>query len=129
VTAVDHGSPQQRQWLEETLLLRIKHYIEHHLTEPTLNVECIAAVHHVSVRRIYQVWAGCELPLSQWIIRARLEGARRELARPGTAPAIAVVARRWGFVDPTHFGRRFRAAYGMSPRDWQQRCTSEFTRN
>jgi hypothetical protein len=33
---------------------------------------------------------------------------------------IATVARRWGFPDATHFGRRFRAAYGISPREWRQ---------
>jgi AraC-like DNA-binding protein len=125
VTAVDRDSTQRRQSLEATLLLRIKHYVERHLTESTLNVESIAAAHHVSVRRVYQVWAGSELSLGQWIIRARLEGARRELARPGIASAIAVVARRWGFLDATHFARRFRAAYGLSPREWQLRCAQE----
>jgi AraC-like DNA-binding protein len=125
VTAADEDSTPYRETLNNTLLLRIKHYVEHHLTEATLNVESIAAAHHVSVRRIYQVWASNELSLGQWIIRARLEGARRELARPGIAPPIAVVARRWGFADPTHFGRRFRTAYGLSPREWKLRCTQD----
>ncbi|MFF2198440.1 AraC family transcriptional regulator, partial [Streptomyces sp. NPDC058157] len=29
------------------------------------------------------------------------------------------VAQRWGFVSPSHFSRAFRAAYGMTPREWQ----------
>jgi AraC-like DNA-binding protein len=59
------------------------------------------------------------MPLSQWIITARLEGARRELARPGSRPGtVAATAHRWGFADSTHFSRRFRAAYGTSPRNW-----------
>jgi AraC-like DNA-binding protein len=33
---------------------------------------------------------------------------------------IAAVARRWGFADATHFARRFRDAYGLSPREWRQ---------
>jgi AraC-like DNA-binding protein len=32
---------------------------------------------------------------------------------------IASVARRWGFTDATHFGRAFKEAYRMSPRDWR----------
>ncbi len=124
VTAVDADSSQQRESLHFTLLLRIKHYIEQHLTEPTLTVETIAATHNISVRHVYQVWAGSELTLSQWIIRARLEGTRRELARSGPDPAIGRVAQHWGFIDAAHFSRRFRAAYGMSPRQWRQLCAT-----
>jgi len=35
-------------------------------------------------------------------------------------PVSIAAARRWGFVDPTHFGRRFRAAYGLSPGEWRR---------
>jgi AraC-like DNA-binding protein len=52
-------------------------------------------------------------------MRGRLEGARREISR-NESVGIAAVARRWGFTDATHFGRRFRAAYGISPREWRQ---------
>ncbi|MFG1925453.1 helix-turn-helix transcriptional regulator [Cryptosporangium sp. NPDC048952] len=33
--------------------------------------------------------------------------------------AIAAVAHRWGFVNRSHFAARFRAAYGMSAREWR----------
>jgi AraC-like DNA-binding protein len=38
---------------------------------------------------------------------------------------VAVVAHRWGFTNPAHFSRVFRAAYGMSPRECQ--ATSDRT--
>ena len=38
---------------------------------------------------------------------------------PPTAPPVTVLAQRWGFTSAAHFTRRFRAAYGMSPREWQ----------
>ena len=120
VTAVDEDPARQRQVLDTTLLSRIKHHLERHLTDPTMTVASVAAAHHISVRRVYQVWAGSELSLSQWIIHARLEGARAELARPGPTPlAVSRVARRWGFSDTAHFSRRFRSAYGISPREWR----------
>ncbi|MGH3972574.1 MAG: helix-turn-helix domain-containing protein [Pseudonocardiaceae bacterium] len=53
-------------------------------------------------------------------IRERLEGARRVLASSAQAPTIAAVARSLGFSDPGHFARRFRAAYGLSPSEWQR---------
>jgi AraC-like DNA-binding protein len=33
---------------------------------------------------------------------------------------IAATARACGFADASHFARRFRGAYGLSPREWQQ---------
>ncbi|MEV1049026.1 AraC family transcriptional regulator [Streptomyces sp. NPDC049916] len=36
---------------------------------------------------------------------------------------VAAVARRWGFVSPSHFSRAFREEYGQSPRDWQKWAT------
>ena len=32
---------------------------------------------------------------------------------------VAAIGRANGFTDPTHFARRFRAAYGETPRDWR----------
>lgn len=118
VTAVD-DDPGRDEVLDNTLMLRIRHYVELHLTESTLNAESIAAAHSISVRRVYQVWASGDVSLSQWIMRARLDGARRELARSGQQQTVAAVAKHWAFLDPTHFSRRFRAAYDISPREWQ----------
>ena len=71
------------------------------------------------MRWLYDNWSDNDLSVAQWIIRERLEVARRELAGPRTQP-IATVARQCGFTDPTHFSRRFREAYGMSPREWRR---------
>jgi len=57
--------------------------------------------------------------LSEWIMTERLEGARRTLAAPTRSTTIGTIARRWGFTDSTHFSRRFRGAYGLSPREWR----------
>jgi len=48
--------------------------------------------------------------------------SRRELALPTERTGtVAAIGRRWGFADATNFGRAFRQAYGMSPRDWRER--------
>jgi AraC-like DNA-binding protein len=103
----------------EALVTRIEAYVQQHLADPGLSPESIAHAHHISVRQLYKLWSGRELGLAEWIMRGRLEGARRDLRRNESMP-IAALARRWGFTDATHFGRRFRSAYGISPREWRQ---------
>lgn len=48
----------------------------------------------------------------------------RELAHTAPTSTIFAVARKWGFVDQGHFTRRFRAAYGLRPREWVHRSRS-----
>jgi AraC-like DNA-binding protein len=105
----------------ETLLTRVRSYVRQHLAEPGLCAEQVAAAHAVSVRQLYRLCAAGHFSLEQWIIHQRLEGARGELADPGNRDrSIATVSRRWGFTDPSYFSRRFRRAFGLTPRDWRR---------
>jgi AraC-like DNA-binding protein len=107
--------------LAETLLTQIRTYVRQHLTDPDLRAATIAAAHSISVRHLYKVCAQADFSLEQWIIGERLQGARDELIRPDSRQrTIAMIAHRWGFSDPTHFSRRFRIAYGLSPREWRR---------
>ena len=106
--------------LADTLLTRATTYVQQHLRDPELTPERIAAAHSVSVRQLYTAFAAAGISLEQWIIGQRLEVARAELRTPaGRRRAVAATARACGFRDASHFSRRFRAAYGLSPRDWQ----------
>lgn len=110
----------QHDDLRESLAVRLTAYVERRLGDSALTPGQIAAAHHISVRQLYNVWSAAHgLPIGEWIMTTRLEGARAELARGGRAVPIGQVAVRWGFVNPAHFSRRFRAAFGMSPRAWQ----------
>ena len=115
------GDRQIRQVYAETLLSRVQAYVRQNLTDPDLSPASIAAAHHVSLRHLYQTCARADLSLEQWIIGERLLGARQELSSPdGRHRSIAVIARRWGFRDPTHFARRFKARYGVLPSQFRQ---------
>lgn len=109
-----------REVLADTLLTRVRAYVRQHLADPDLRPAAIAAAHNVSLRHLYKVCAGADLSLEQWIIGERLRGARDELSRPENRQrSIAMIAGRWGFRDPTHFTRRFRAVYGTTPSEWR----------
>jgi AraC-like DNA-binding protein len=109
-----------RETLHATLQLRILEYVRTHLSDPDLNAAQVAVVHHISVRHLYNVLGAGGITLGDWIRVRRLEECRDALAHPaGQFIAIARLARQWGFRDASSFGRSFRAAYGMSPRQWR----------
>ncbi|MDP9793619.1 AraC-like DNA-binding protein [Catenuloplanes nepalensis] len=105
-----------RQALAETLVTRVRAFVRAHLADPELTPAAIAAAHHVSLRYLYRVCADAGLGLEQWIINERLRHARHDLLRPELRHRpVAAIARAWGFRDPTHFTRRFKARYGILP--------------
>ncbi|WP_206791902.1 helix-turn-helix domain-containing protein [Amycolatopsis sp. MtRt-6] len=119
-----HPGRHTAEVLHQTLLTRVRAYVRRHLTDPALRPATIAAAHNVSLRYLYKICAEAGFSLEQWIIGERLAGARADLVRPSSrGHTIAVIARRWGFSDPTHFTRRFRAAYDITPGEWRRSGT------
>ncbi|MFC5665411.1 helix-turn-helix domain-containing protein [Kitasatospora misakiensis] len=105
-------------------LARVKDHILRHLGDQDLSPERIAAAHHVSVRHLHKLFRFEGVTVARWIQRQRLDMCRRDLGRPAAGRAtgratVGAVAARWGFVSASHFSRSFRAAYGVSPREWQ----------
>ena len=111
----------EREAMAGSLPTRITMYLQRHLTDPDLTPARVAQAHNISLRYLYNVWGDRDVSLGEWIIRKRLETARRELAKPETQTlTIAAIAHRCGFSDATHFSRRFRAEFGLSPREWRR---------
>jgi AraC-like DNA-binding protein len=105
----------------EAVVTRVLAHARRHLTDAELTPERIAAAHNVSVRQLYKAFAETGMSLEQTVIAERLELARARLASPsGRRRSIAATARACGFADPSHFTRRFRAAFGTTPREWQR---------
>lgn len=95
-------------------------YVERHLGDPGLGPETIAAAHFISVRSLHKLFEGEGITVSRLIQRRRLEECARDLAwGDGAERTVSGVARRWGFTNPAHFSRLFRAAYGMPPSRWR----------
>ncbi|MFI0237919.1 helix-turn-helix domain-containing protein [Streptomyces sp. NPDC016845] len=107
------------------LVTRIRDHIDRHLADPALSPEDIAKAHHISVRYLHRLFEGEDVTVGRLVQRRRLEECARELALGGRdLPSVASVAQRWGFVNPAHFSRVFRGAYGVSPREWRSLRTA-----
>jgi AraC-like DNA-binding protein len=123
-THLDASSTTAKESMQATLQLRIMEYLRAQLGDPNLNAGQIAADHHISVRHLYNVLAAGGISLGEWIRSHRLEACRDELGRGlSQNVTIASVAQRWGFRDASSFGRLFRSAYGVSPREWREMAT------
>jgi AraC-like DNA-binding protein len=119
--SVQLGDDQlSRDPLHSTLAARILADMGAHLADPELSPAAVAARHHISVRYLHRLLHRESIRFGEWVRRSRLEGTRRDLINVGLAGTpVAAVARRWGFTDAAHFSKTFRAAYGMSPREWR----------
>jgi AraC-like DNA-binding protein len=116
---------------QSELVHRVRAYVDTRLWDRSLTPATVAEAQHISVRYLHKLFEGQGSTIGRWIQHRRLEEARRELAAPESAGlTVSAVARRWGFANATHFSRSFRAAYGMSPRDWRSRTRpSGYTRS
>ena len=106
--------------LDASLTLRIQQHIQNHLSDRDLAAPTLAAAHNISVRKLYAIMARAGISIHETIQRQRLERCRRDLRDPQLAHlAVATIGSRWGFVDPSHFGRVFRTSYGLTPNEWR----------
>ena len=110
-------SPETRR---TALRAQISAFVEQHLADPNLTPQTIADAHHISLRHLQQLLAEDDTSPAAWIRHRRLERCRLDLTNPRlhTRP-IQAIAERWGFTNPTHFSRLFRATYGIPPRDYR----------
>ncbi|MFJ8751730.1 helix-turn-helix domain-containing protein [Streptomyces sp. NPDC102441] len=107
------GLGAARPVADEVLRTRITGFIEARLSDRDLTPAKVAAAHHVSVRRLHKLFQDEPLTVAALIRWRRLERCRADLARRSST--VAAVAARWGFADPAHFNRLFKATYGYSP--------------
>ncbi|MCB1273523.1 MAG: helix-turn-helix domain-containing protein [Leucobacter sp.] len=115
VTSIIDASPE-RQDPHRMLLHQICGYIEAELGSSDLSPGRIAAAHFISTRHLHALFKQADTTVSTWVRERRLERCRADLIDPLLADrAVAAIAARWGFTDPAHFSRVFKAAYGCAP--------------
>jgi AraC-like DNA-binding protein len=107
------------------LLGQIRSAVEASLTDPDLDGQKVAAIVGITVRYANALLAEQDSSLHRLIVSRRLSRCRFALEDPNQVHrTIAEIAQGWGFSDMTHFGRCFKAAYGVSPREYQKAAES-----
>lgn len=102
-------------------LVKIRAAIEARLSDPSLDSKAVAAAARISVRYANAILAHEGTSIGRLIQKRRLARCRTALEDPSQAHrTVSDIAYGWGFSDMTHFGRRFRAAYGMLPTEYRQ---------
>lgn len=97
-------------------LMAVRNFIMERLGEQDLTPGRIAADSFISERRLHHLFQNSGSTVAAWIRERRLEMAHRDLSDPGCGDrTVREIGERWGFRNPTHFARAFRARYGSSP--------------
>ncbi|GAB2966213.1 helix-turn-helix domain-containing protein [Saccharothrix stipae] len=118
--AVDAAPVVPADSAERALMAQIHDFIRRHLHDPKLTPAVVAAAHHISVRALQRLFQQRGRTVTGWIRHQRLERCRRDLVKSELAArSVHAIAARWGFVDPAHFSRTFRAAYGVPPGEYR----------
>lgn len=110
-TPVRHG----RSSLEHTLE-RAKTFIEANLSDAQLSAADVAKHCRISTRYLHTVFAAQSESTAHYIRERRLQRCRQTLRDPALAhrPLIEVAA-SWGFTDPCHFSKVYKARFGIAP--------------
>jgi AraC-like DNA-binding protein len=96
-------------------------FIDAHLGDAELSPQAIAHAAGVSVRHLHRLFQETGLSVGEWILQRRLQRARCDLADERfRGNTVLDVASGWGFKDPAHFSRAFRAAFGLTARDFRR---------
>ncbi len=106
-----------------SVLQRLKAAIDARLSDPDLKPAEAAAAAGISVRYANALLAEESFSIGRYLLHRRLERCRRALEDPLQANRmIGDIAFSWGFSDLSHFTRRFRAEFGMTPSDYRRQA-------
>jgi len=101
---------------------QVRGFIESHLHDPRLTPRRIAQALSMSTRYLHHVFNDDGETVSRYVQRRRLDECARALSDPAqVARTVTDIAFGFGFNDASHFGRVFRARYGLTPREYRRR--------
>ena len=106
--------------------IRIINHIHAHLYDPGLTPAQIARACRITTRYLHYLFSDGEETVARYILGRRLESASQALlADSQRGRTVTAIAFDHGFNSATHFGRVFRAHFGMTPREYRARAAAE----
>lgn len=109
------GVPSERVELPTELADQILAYALANLHDPALSVGSAARRFGISQRYLHTLMRTRDVRFGSWVRRERLKRIHQDLLDPRLANrTAAVIAARWGILDPGHLSRALRAEYGQS---------------
>jgi AraC family transcriptional activator of tynA and feaB len=115
------GEQRELSSASSLVMMNVRAAIESKLNDPRLDSAGVAEKAGVSVRYANAVLAKQGTSIMRLVQERRLIRCRVALADPSQGKrTISEIAYGWGFSDMTHFARKFKAAYGMSPSDFRR---------
>ena len=122
ILAFDNGAIEElpESAVKTGHLIRMKRFIETHLSDSALSPASVAEAACISPRYAQRLFSSEETTISAYIVNQRLERCEEMLgsAQHGNL-TISEIAHMWGFKDASHFGHVFRRKHDMSPSAWR----------
>lgn len=114
------GLTQQKESVSEKRYKTALHYIDLHLSDPTLSNARVAKACGISPRYLSFLLNKQGISFADHVKEKRLKAASRWLSssRPNEI-TIAEIAFRVGFKSPAHFSRIFKQAFDKGPREYR----------
>jgi AraC-like DNA-binding protein len=104
----------------DKLLQRIRSSLRERCSEPGLTPSAIADMNGISKRYLHYLFAQTETTFGNELMRMRLDAAKRMLSdQRYSALTVSEIAARCGFLEPSHFARRFRKGFGVGPSEFR----------
>lgn len=118
-TGHSYCSPGEKELLEPIIA-----YLSENLTQPELDIGCLAALAQVSpayLRRIFKKRYG--VSPAGYVLRERVRLAQQLLSEE--THSVAQVAAAVGYRDALYFSRIFKKQLGVSPTEYRAQCARE----
>ena len=123
--AISHECPQTNQTLSHSkfaTLMRLKSVIETHLSNPEFKPTEAAARVGITLRYANKLLSSENTSLEKYIYAQRLNRSRETLNNPNyKSHTISEIAHLNGFTSSSHFTRRFKETYEITPKAYRNK--------
>lgn len=124
--AEQRGAAGEPVPLPSVLKLRVRQYVQAHLSDPDLSIPGIAQALRCSTRYLHKVFEDDDTSLERLIWTARLERCHAALVHEANVGrSAAEIAFAWGFKSSAHFCRLFKSHYGITPGACQREAAND----